>query len=359
MDALLVIEPEDCEKYYQMIFDQLDTDRDGLIDLKQLKALDEPKRNLLPRNRIDDVIYSIGDDENITLSFSQFFKLMSFPGNGENRSSSNVLRYMGVLVSMTSTKHRSSENRADDPNKSIFLCVVMIGISVFQVASFFADQMGQTNWSVNGNGTISMLFIFEHTKRYQVWRFLTYMLVHVGYIDLFVNLSVQLLLGTYLEMMHGWCKVSILFFVGGLSGSLLSSSTDIWTRLAGSSGGVYALLTSHLIDIFLEKKIHIIGGYVQILIIGFLIGFDLVTSILARYFLSLEQRCSYVARIGGIATGTTLGVFLFNKRKFGNSVLWVCIIMYQLLIIAALLINIWPPQLDMPYFNSTLSSEIA
>ncbi|XP_066251880.1 rhomboid-related protein 2-like [Euwallacea similis] len=340
MNTSLINEEEDRESHYRWIFDQLDTDRDGLIHLKQLRAFDESQRHLLPKNRIDDVIHALDDNKDVTFNFDQFFKLVDYFNNRENQSLSSVLRYIGTLISRTSTNLNTSTNPADEPNRSIFLCIVMIGLSVCQIAFFLADRVPYTNWNIIENGSISMLFIFEHTKRYQIWRFFTYMLIHVGYMDLFVNLCVQLLLGTYLQKVHGWCKTSILYFAGVLSGSMLSSSTDIWTRLAGVSGGVYALLTAHLINIFMERRVHITREYVKTLIIGSLIGCELGISIYTRHFLSVDVRYSYMARIGGIATGATLGMLLFKKEKPSNTVLWICIISHLFLTMAAVYINV-------------------
>lgn len=43
-------------------------------------------------------------------------------------------------------------------------------------------------------------FIYNPRLRYQAWRFVTYMFVHVGVMHLMMNLIVQIFLGTALEL---------------------------------------------------------------------------------------------------------------------------------------------------------------
>lgn len=69
------------------------------------------------------------------------------------------------------------------------------------------------------------------------------------YVHIVVNLAFQLLLGLPLEMVHKWWRVSLLYFAGVIAGSLATSITDPWVRLAGASGGVYSLLTAHIATI--------------------------------------------------------------------------------------------------------------
>lgn len=66
-----------------------------------------------------------------------------------------------------------------------------------------------------------------------------------------VNLGVQVCLGLPLEMVHGWWRVLIIYFMGVIAGSLATSITDPMAKLAGASGGVYSLITAHIATIIL------------------------------------------------------------------------------------------------------------
>lgn len=71
---------------------------------------------------------------------------------------------------------------------------------------------------------------------------------------LVVNLAVQLMLGIPLEMVHRWWRVLIIYFTGVFAGSLLTSVTDPFVKLAGASGGVYALITAHIATIIMVSS---------------------------------------------------------------------------------------------------------
>lgn len=63
----------------------------------------------------------------------------------------------------------------------------------------------------------------------------------------------QLLLGVPLEMVHRWWRVLIIYIAGVVAGSLGTSVTDPYTRLAGASGGVYAILLAHIATIIMVR----------------------------------------------------------------------------------------------------------
>ena len=77
--------------------------------------------------------------------------------------------------------------------------------------------------------------------RYQIWRYVTYSLVHAGYEHILVNVLLMWLVGLSLEMSNTWWRVSTVYMLGVVSGSLLNSLIWPHTFLAGASGGVYAL----------------------------------------------------------------------------------------------------------------------
>lgn len=69
-----------------------------------------------------------------------------------------------------------------------------------------------------------------------------------------VNVIVQILLGTPLEMVHRWWRILIIYLAGVISGSLLTSIVDPNVYLAGASGGVYSLLAAHIATIIMVCK---------------------------------------------------------------------------------------------------------
>ena len=86
------------------------------------------------------------------------------------------------------------------------------------------------------------LFLYHLTlndlyERYQVWRYLTYMLIHSGLFHAIFNILIQLILGLPLEMVNGWWRVMLVYCSGVLAGSLWTSVLKPDKFLAGASGG--------------------------------------------------------------------------------------------------------------------------
>lgn len=119
----------------------------------------------------------------------------------------------------------------------------------------FVWNMDPVSGQTSGDVVIEQnLFVFSPDKKAQVWRFLMYMFVHMGYIHLIFNLTTQLLVGLPLEMVHGSARLAVIYLSGVLAGSLGASVFDRNAILVGASGGVYALLASHLANVLLNYQ---------------------------------------------------------------------------------------------------------
>lgn len=69
----------------------------------------------------------------------------------------------------------------------------------------------------NTNGPAATLFIYNPYRRYEVWRFVTYMFVHVGVMHIMMNLIIQIFLGIALELVHHWWRVALVYLAGKFS----------------------------------------------------------------------------------------------------------------------------------------------
>jgi len=91
------------------------------------------------------------------------------------------------LQQQTSTITESSLYSSDYPDglyEEEYSCrppaVAMIIISIIEIILFMYDVIKHKSLSVEGPA--ATLFIYNPHKRYQAWRYLTYMFVHVGYV---------------------------------------------------------------------------------------------------------------------------------------------------------------------------------
>ena len=101
------------------------------------------------------------------------------------------------------------------------ISLAQLGIFVWHVIKI--TNMGQTVGPngppyLNVNNTNAL--IFDPNRKYEVWRFVTYMFVHSGYFHIAFNLLIQLVLGIPLEMVHRWWRILLIYVCGVAAGSL-------------------------------------------------------------------------------------------------------------------------------------------
>lgn len=221
--------------------------------------------------------------------------------------------------------------------------------------SQFSDEISEKGSTLTGNGKTVKIFMYEPSKRIEVWRYLTYMLVHIGHVHMITNLVVQLMLGIPLEMAHKWARVTMVYFFGVIAGSLATSVTDPWTRLAGASGGVYALLTAHIASVIMNWG-QMQFPIIQLFIFGIIITVDLGTAIYDRYFLNIENNVGVMAHVGGAVAGLLVGIYILKNLKqttFEKYLWWVALVLFIILMVTAIFLNIF-----MPYRYPSSSQQI-
>lgn len=114
------------------------------------------------------------------------------------------------------------------------------------------------------------VLIYRPDRRQQLWRFISYMVLHANWFHLSFNVVIQLLFGIPLEVMHGSARIAVIYFAGVFAGSLGTSVVDSEVYLVGASGGVYALLAAHLANIMLNygQMKYAVAQLVSVLIFG-------------------------------------------------------------------------------------------
>ncbi|VDM34378.1 unnamed protein product [Hydatigera taeniaeformis] len=200
--------------------------------------------------------------------------------------------------------------------------------------------------------------IYLPQKRYQAWRFLSYMFIHNGYVHLIFNCVLQLALGTLLELVHKFWRVGIVYLLGVIAGSLAHSVSDPFVALAGASGGCYALIGAHVATIitstfvqnwktmqtgWLKNPMNFLSsGAVRLTFILLLAGADTGFAIYERFTNPTTAKVGFVAHLGGFAAGVLVGIPVLRNlevERWEKVCFWVCIFLFAAFMSAAVLFN--------------------
>lgn len=95
------------------------------------------------------------------------------------------------------------------------------------------------------------LFVFDPNQNHEIWRYMTYMLIHSDIYHLLMNITMQLVVAVPLEWYQDNIRPAIVFMAGIVFGTLGTFIFQTETKVIGASAGTYALLLSHCADCFM------------------------------------------------------------------------------------------------------------
>ena len=156
---------------------------------------------------------------------------------------------LGPLNSMVSSE-MLADPRDRKYHSDIYRCWpppwCLVTVTLLQL-SLFSYYSARPSWPERGDRawadiTLDSLLVYSPRRKRELWRFLSYCLIHSSWWHLAFNVTVQLLLGVPLEMVHGSARVGLIYTSGVLAGSLSTSVLDPEVGLVGASGGVYRLV---------------------------------------------------------------------------------------------------------------------
>lgn len=244
--------------------------------------------------------------------------------------------------------------------------VVILLFSVIQIACYiyhtvYISSLVQDPSLASQAPTCSYL-IYNPTRRYQAWRFLTYQFVHVNTEHIVFNTLMQLVVGLPLEMSQpgseGTLRVLVVYLAGVLLGSVGGSIPSPSSYLAGASAGVYALIAAHLATLVLNWKedgavfearrrkskavSQSLNPLIRLARLLFVITFTLfdVGYILYNHYSGITTNTSHMGHLAGALAGLMVGLVALENRKVEEwevKLKGVSILLYICLLLAAVL----------------------
>lgn len=309
---------------YKNVFDKCDKDRDGFVSLEELTAFiknteppssgpltpiivnnyerfDQNHDNKLDFEEFVEMITNDGFLKDFTNLGNRYVKFLVVPVCRSKHIDKVVLKRMHTITGMYENEVRFKPTD-----------IGMIMLSLIQIILFYSNY--------------SEPLVFNHEKRYQLWRYMTYMFTHTSQLHLWGNVAIQLMVGLPLEMVHSW-RVLVIYAAGILGGGLFQSVVYPEENLSGASPGVYSIFTAHIATVVMNWR-EMSQPVVQFIIFVSFFMFDTVYN---YYTYQNNGSISYISHLGGAVCGLLVGVnVLRNLRetKVEKIIWWICMVLY-------------------------------
>ncbi|XP_038127646.1 rhomboid-related protein 3 isoform X4 [Cyprinodon tularosa] len=226
--------------------------------------------------------------------------------------------------------------------------ILAITIAEVAVFMFYGIQLDRLVLQVSSPAFLKSPLPYHPQLRAQAWRFLSYVFMHTGIEHLSLNMAMQLLVGVPLEMVHGAQRIGLIYVCGVLAGSLAVSVTDMTAPVVGSSGGVYALVSAHLANVVMNWS----GMKCQFKLFRMAMALVCMSvefgrAVWLRFYPPALPSCpnpSFVAHLGGVLVGLTLGVVVlqnYEQRLQEQSLFWIFFCVYTLFVLCAVFWNVF------------------
>lgn len=134
----------------------------------------------------------------------------------------------------------------------------------------------------------------------QIYRLFTVMFLHGGMAHIFFNMYGLYIVGNMIEPIFGRLRFGLIYFLGGLAGSVLSLALgDYNVPSVGASGAIFAIFTAEAVHLYQHRNVYqnVTGQLRQML---FLIGFNILIGF------TPGSRIDNWGHIGGLIGGAIL-----------------------------------------------------
>lgn len=314
---------------------------------------------VIPQKKISDMLRKADKDQDCYITYTEFMTLYTENDELSKKDKTAMRRFVGMAIN----------NIVPLPMREDFLknytCspppVFMIIVSVLEIGMFiyYAVELSKKGVAITANTGLPKTspLMYIPTRRYEAWRYISYMLLHQGYLHLIFNLLFQLLLGLPLEIVHKWWRLLLVYMCGVIGGSLGHSVTDHSVNLVGASGGCYALIGAHLASVIVNWKemnykcsecddpVRVVtSAPIRLAILLLLAGADTGNAIYRRFFDPGGSHVGIAAHIGGLLTGLLMGVPLMkniNELPWEKKVGWATLAVYLSAVLFCILFNIF------------------
>ncbi|XP_078241294.1 rhomboid-related protein 3 isoform X1 [Pogona vitticeps] len=347
---------------------KFDPENTGYISTEKFRNLLQRHGSELDPHKLEVLLALADNNSDGKICYQDFVNLMSNKRSNSFRQailqgnrrlcSKALLEETGLSLSQRLIRHVAYETLPREIDRKwyydSYTCCpppwFMIAITLVEVAFFIYNGVVLDRFVLQVTHPLYLKnpLLYHPQLRAQAWRYLTYIFMHAGIEHLGLNVVLQLLVGVPLEMVHGAARIGFVYIAGVVAGSLAVSVADMTAPVVGSSGGVYALISAHLANIVMnwsgmKCQFKLLRMAVALICMSFEFG----RAVWLRFYPSAYPPCphpSFVAHLGGVAVGITLGVVIlrnYEQRLQDQSLWWIFISMYVVFVLFAIFWNIF------------------
>ena len=175
------------------------------------------------------------------------------------------------------------------------LTLVLVAINVLIFAAMMLSAEIERQFMIHG-ALFPPLVVYQG----QVYRLFTAMFLHGGLAHVLFNMYALYIVGSTVEPIFGRLRFSLIYFLGGLTGSALSLALgDPLSTSVGASGAVFALFAAEAVHLYQHRGVYAnVKGRLRHML--FLIGMNLVIGFFPG------SRIDNWGHIGGVIGGFAL-----------------------------------------------------
>ncbi|MDD6795108.1 MAG: rhomboid family intramembrane serine protease [Clostridiaceae bacterium] len=188
-------------------------------------------------------------------------------------------------------------------NKLVTIILITINVIVFLISAIIANNI------VDIDGLTLLHLGAKYgplIKNGQIWRLLTCTFLHGGLMHIACNMYSLYIIGPQIQMTYGKIKYIILYFICGISSSLLSYIVSPNTISVGASGAIFGLMGALLMYAIINRD-KLNKGVVSNLFVVIVINLWIGTTV---------SNIDNLGHIGGLISGLIIGgIFSLSKIK--------------------------------------------
>ncbi|MCY4020116.1 MAG: rhomboid family intramembrane serine protease [Chloroflexi bacterium] len=217
---------------------------------------------------------------------------MSAPPDNEHPLYEKPKGQERLPVSATSGGRKRVRRPPEDQPR---LTLVLVAINVLIFAAMMLSAEIERQFMIHG-ALFPPLVVYQG----QVYRLFTAMFLHGGLAHVLFNMYALYIVGSTVEPIFGRLRFSLIYFLGGLTGSALSLALgDPLSPSVGASGAVFALFAAEAVHLYQHRGVYAnVKGRLRHML--FLIGMNLVIGFFPG------SRIDNWGHIGGVIGGFAL-----------------------------------------------------